>query len=152
MQAFLVVQLVKNLPAMQKTQVRSLSQEDPWRREWQPTPVFLPGEFHGQRSPAGYSPWGHKKSDTTERLLAQILGSPREPVTLHWSHSRVKAGTLLFLTQAVGALNLRERSSASPACLLRDSARLCTLSLRVPLQPAPGWEAVVTSKLLRPSS
>ena len=35
----------------------------PWRREWQPTPVFLPGEFHEQRSPAGYSPWGHKELD-----------------------------------------------------------------------------------------
>ena len=34
--------------------------------EWQPTPVFLPGEFHGQRSLAGYSPWGHKESDMTE--------------------------------------------------------------------------------------
>ena len=33
----------------------------PWRRKWQPTPVFLPGEFHGQRSLAGYSPWGHKR-------------------------------------------------------------------------------------------
>ena len=32
----------------------------PWRRAWQPTPVFLPGESHGQRSPAGYSPWGCK--------------------------------------------------------------------------------------------
>ena len=40
----------------------------PWRRKWQPTPVFLPGEFHGQRSLAGYSPQGHKESDTTERL------------------------------------------------------------------------------------
>ena len=40
----------------------------PWRREWQPTPVFLPGEFHGQMSLAGYSPWGHKELDTTERL------------------------------------------------------------------------------------
>ena len=38
----------------------------PWRREWQPTPVFLPGESHGQRSLAGYSPWGGKKSDMTE--------------------------------------------------------------------------------------
>ena len=38
----------------------------PWKRKWQPTPVFLPGEFHGQRSPVGYSPWGHKESDTTE--------------------------------------------------------------------------------------
>ena len=37
-----------------------------WRREWQPTPVFLPGEFYGQRSLAGFSPWGRKESDTTE--------------------------------------------------------------------------------------
>ena len=41
----------------------------PWRREWQPTPVFLPAEFHGQRSLAGYSPWGRKESDTTKRLI-----------------------------------------------------------------------------------
>ena len=40
----------------------------PWRRAWQPTPVFLPGEAHGQRSLAGYSPQGHKESDTTEGL------------------------------------------------------------------------------------
>ena len=40
----------------------------PWRREWQPTPVFLPGESLGQRSLAGYSPWGCKESDTTEWL------------------------------------------------------------------------------------
>ena len=40
----------------------------PWRREWIPTRVFLPGEFHGQRSLAGYSPWGRKESDMTERL------------------------------------------------------------------------------------
>ena len=40
----------------------------PWRRAWQPTPVFLPGESHGQRSLAGCSPWGCKESDTTERL------------------------------------------------------------------------------------
>ena len=40
----------------------------PWRREWQTTLVFLPGESHGQRSLVGYSPWGHKESDMTERL------------------------------------------------------------------------------------
>ena len=39
-----------------------------WRRAWQSTPVFSPGEFHRQRSLAGYSPCGHKKSDTTEQL------------------------------------------------------------------------------------
>ena len=40
----------------------------PWRREWLPTPVFLPGESHGQRRLVGYSPWGHRESDTTEQL------------------------------------------------------------------------------------
>ena len=40
----------------------------PWRRQWQPTPVLLPGKFHGWRSLVGYSPWGRKESDTTERL------------------------------------------------------------------------------------
>ena len=39
-----------------------------WRRKWQPTPVPLPGEAHGQGSLVGYSPWGHKESDMTERL------------------------------------------------------------------------------------
>ena len=38
----------------------------PWRRKWQPTPVLLPGESHGQRSLVGYSPWGRKESDMTE--------------------------------------------------------------------------------------
>ena len=38
----------------------------PWRRAWQPTPVFLPRESHGQRSLEGYSPWGRKESDTNE--------------------------------------------------------------------------------------
>ena len=38
----------------------------PWRRAWQATPVFLPGESHGQRSLVGHHPWGHKESDTTE--------------------------------------------------------------------------------------
>ena len=40
----------------------------PWRREWQCTPVFLPGESHGQRGLAGYSPLSHKESDVTKRL------------------------------------------------------------------------------------
>ena len=44
----------------------------PWRRKWQPTPVFLPGESHGQGSLAGYSPWGGKELDTTEQLTATL--------------------------------------------------------------------------------
>ena len=57
----LVVQRVKNPPAMPDNWVQSLSWEDPWRRKWQPTPVFLPGESHRQRSLERYSPWSHKK-------------------------------------------------------------------------------------------
>ena len=66
--ASLVAQLVKNLPAMQETQVQSLGWKDPLRSKWQPTLVFLPGESHGQRSLVGYSPQGLKESDATERL------------------------------------------------------------------------------------
>ena len=58
----------KNLPAMQEILVQSLGWEDTWRRKWQPTPILLPGKSHGQRSLEGYSPWGRKELDTTERL------------------------------------------------------------------------------------
>ena len=53
---------------MRKTQVWSLGQEDPLEKKMQPTPVFLPGKSHGLRILVGYSPWGRKESDTTERL------------------------------------------------------------------------------------
>ena len=46
----------------------------PWKREWQPTPVFLPGKSHEWRSLAGPSPWGRKESDTTERLTHTMEG------------------------------------------------------------------------------
>ena len=56
----LVAQMVKNLPAMQRPGFNPWVRKIPWRKEWQPTLVFLPGEVHGQRSLVGYSPWGHK--------------------------------------------------------------------------------------------
>ena len=59
--AFLIAQLVKNLPAMQETWVRSLGWKDPLGRKRLPTPVFWAGEFH-----ALYSPWGYKESKMTE--------------------------------------------------------------------------------------
>ena len=64
----LVAQTVKNLPAMQETWVWSLGQKGHQEKEWQPTPVFLAGEFHEQRSMAGCRPCGHKQSDRTARL------------------------------------------------------------------------------------
>ena len=65
--------MVKNLLALQETWVRSLVRKIPWKREWQPTPVFLLGEVHGQRSLVGYSPWSCKELDTTDRLTVSLL-------------------------------------------------------------------------------
>ena len=64
----LVAQTVKHLPTMQESQVLSLGHEDPWKRKWQPTTVLLPEKSHGWLNLVGYSPWGCKESDTTERL------------------------------------------------------------------------------------
>ena len=60
--------MVKNPRAVWEAWVRSLGWEDPLEEGMATTPVFLPGEFHGERSLMGYSPCGHKESDTNERL------------------------------------------------------------------------------------
>ena len=67
----------------------------PWRREWQPSPVFLSGEFYGQRSLAGYSPWGCKGSDMTEWLILLYYFH-----VVHMTHSFFKC--LFFHLAALG--------------------------------------------------
>ena len=62
----------KNLPAMQWVWVWSL-EKIPWRREWLHTPLLWAGEFHGERSLAGYSPWDGRESDTTEQLTLSLF-------------------------------------------------------------------------------
>ena len=76
----------------------------PWRREWQPTPVFLPGKSHGQRSLVGYSPWGCKELDRTEWLLTLTnqLGTVMESVGVSFS-----------LLMCYNELNWGSRSSGS---------------------------------------
>ena len=66
---------MKNLPTMQCRRLRfnPWVGKTPWRRKRQPTSVFLPGESHVQRNLAGYSPWGHKESDTTEQLTLTFI-------------------------------------------------------------------------------
>ena len=64
--ASVAAQTVKNLPAVQDTQVRTLGWEDPLEKGMATHSSILPGESHGQRSLAGYSPWGRRESDTTE--------------------------------------------------------------------------------------
>ena len=65
----LVAQMAKRLPAMWETWVQSLGWEDPLEKEWQSSPVLLPGESRGRRSLVGCSSWGREESDTTEQLL-----------------------------------------------------------------------------------
>ena len=66
--ASLVAQTLKNPSIMWRSRFHALVGKIPWRRAWLPTPVFWPGEFHEQRSLAGYRPPGHKECDMTERL------------------------------------------------------------------------------------
>ena len=61
--------MVKNPPAMQETGFNPWVRKIPWRREWLPTAVFLPGEFREQRGLVGSSPWDPKESDTAEQLI-----------------------------------------------------------------------------------
>ena len=84
--------MVKNLPAMQRTRFNPWVGKPPWRRTWQPTPVFLPGKFHGQRSLVGESPWGLRESDTTEGLSTETKWPKQTAITavtaaLRMSHS-----------------------------------------------------------------
>ena len=60
-----------------------------WKRKWQSTPVFFPGQFHGQRSLVDYSPWGHKVSDMTEHLNAHTgtLTAPLLQIPSPYFHS-----------------------------------------------------------------
>ena len=80
----------------------------PWRRKWQPSPVLLPGKFHGLRSPVGYSPWGCKESDTTERLHFHFL------VILESLSSDYSPGLRRLCHRAQSCLTLRSPVDWSP--------------------------------------
>ena len=72
-----------------KKRVLSLSGNISWKRAWQFTPVFLPGESHGQRSLVGYSPWGHKDLDTT-------MGSQRVGLSMH-THTHTYKNIYIYI-------------------------------------------------------
>ena len=77
--------VVKNLPAMQKTQVQSWVGKIPWRRKW----LSMPVESHGQRSLEGYSPCGHKESDTTERIALSLSCNKKQKENLLLYNRRI---------------------------------------------------------------
>jgi len=88
---WMVAQMVKNLPAMQETLVRSLGQEDPLEKGMATHSIFLPGKPHGKRILVGYSPWGHKEWDRNERL--SLAHSPQPWVRTKWEEELQKLTT-----------------------------------------------------------
>ena len=107
-EASLVAQIVRNLPGTQRPWFNSSVGKIPWRRECLSTPVFLPGEFHGQRTLVGYSPWDRKESDTTEWLSRTGVGEgqrkltcccpwdSKESDTIRWLNSNIQSDYLLW--------------------------------------------------------
>ena len=84
--------------------------EDPLEERWQPTPVFLPGISHGQRSLVGYSPWGRKESDTTEQLI-----TPQE--RMKWlGQSRNDAQLWMYLVVKVKSSVVKHNNTEEPEC------------------------------------
>ena len=74
--------MVKNPPAKRRRKFNPWVGKIPWRRKWQPTPVFLPGKSHGQRSLVGSSPWGRRESNMTKQLnSSNKLGLQHQPRT-----------------------------------------------------------------------
>ena len=97
--ASLVSQKVKNLLACRRPRFDPLVGKIHWRREWLPTPVFLPRESRGQRILVGYSPWDHKESDTTEQLIHTLFDDAYSP----WKHDSE--------TQVIGEKGSEETTS-----------------------------------------
>ena len=94
----------------------------PWRRKWQPSPVFLPGKSHGWRSLAGYSPWGHKELDTTEHTHRYCMVGPccspvlfeyqfLKVIYLFWLHQAFTVARGLSLQRAGATLHCRVQAS-----------------------------------------
>ena len=105
--------MVKRLPAMRETQVRSLGQKDSLEKEMATRSSTLAWEIPGQRSLVGYSPWGHKESDTTERLpflSCHILYDHRKVAMITWFtlvvFSLCKVETVIFVSSLLGHLIL----------------------------------------------
>ena len=105
-----------------KTRVQSWAGEDPLEEVWQPTPVFLPGESHGQRSLVGYSPWGRKESGMTEVIYhAHMLWRLSRDTAKYWLIQKVK-----FLLK----LRIWTRQNAESSRSCHGHAGGCKLSSR----------------------
>ena len=95
-----MAQLVKNLSTMQDTRFDPWVWKIPLKRDWLPTPVFLPGEFHGQRSLVGVQSMGCKESDMTECTFQNNWGRGSGPV----KKNHGKFGESKYTAQSMGVL------------------------------------------------
>ena len=101
-----MAQLVKNLLAVQRPGFSPGVGKITWRRKWQPTPVSLSGKSHGQRSLVGYSPWGRKKSGTTEQLtLTRRAGFPKTHIRRTLPHVLLNQVPTSLLSMLFGNIN-----------------------------------------------
>ena len=123
--------VVKNPPAS-AGDARDMGWKIPWRRKWQPPPVFLPGRSHGQRNMAGYCSRGLKESDTTERARKKSL--PNRRGFLGWRLPMCSSQTLSVLityptaelTLTSGALGNQRVTALPYSCNLSFLIRLCS--------------------------
>ena len=125
-----------NLLAMQGPEFDPWVGQIPWGREWRPTPVFLPGEAHGQRSLAGYRPWSHEELDMTEQLsMIQYYVESPASVYLLWEGISQEVAHLLKIRNVFQALTSKEflySHSWNLNCVyLNISAMLCPLTLPI---------------------
>ena len=128
----------------------------PWRRKWQPTPVFLLGKSHGQRSLVDYSPWGRKESNTTK-------GLNKNNNNIHWLHTNFSHFILALPPSTwpiISAGNEHTQFSKSNRWLSSlilfnfsvANHLLLTLSLLAPMTPTPPFIWPLTQNVLRSQS
>ena len=115
----------------------------PWRRAWQLTPVFMPGDSHGQRNLVGYSPRGHKESDTTEQLTLLYVS-----YTLIVCWRDLFCSVLFCFVLQCFVLGSKQAPHIVFGCLVWNNSRLRIIQNTAPL---PGFQQI-TSKLLEHSA
>ena len=117
------------------------SGRSPWRRKWQPTRIFLAGESHGQRSLVGYSPWGHKESNTTEAIQHMHLTYALKELDLFNTLSR-RVWETQQLVLLFGGLPLWGGLSVSPGAVFTRRTSQVGMCSRVQSWwlPSPSWD------------
>ena len=130
--ASMVVQMAKNLLKCRRPRLDPWVKKIPWKRDWLPTPVVLPGEFHGQRSLVFHSLWSCKESDVAERLIVTYIialrGTFEATPTASYLHALT---TLLFPS---GWVLFHKAASEWGMGALHNTWAICALTSQPPAQ------------------